>query len=80
MGLFSKLLGRGSKAVVADPVQAIECPHATLTARWDSAADMGDSSKATAFICAACGDRFTPEQADELKAKLTAFKAKLEER
>jgi len=34
-----------------------------LTARWDSVADMGDESKATAFVCATCNSEFTPQEA-----------------
>ena len=36
----------------------LACPHTILIAHWDSVADMGDETKATSFICEACGETF----------------------
>ena len=43
MGFLDRLLGRkGNKAAPAEePAAEVECPHTAVTARWDSAADMG---------------------------------------
>lgn len=67
MGLFDKLFG-GSKSkpatAVAEP--AVTCPHAVLVPRWDNVQDMGHEDKATRYMCEACHEIFTPEQAKEL--------------
>lgn len=72
MGLLGRLLGRsgGATATDEDLVEKAECPHATLTARWNSVQDMGDESKATGFVCAACMEQFTREQTEEIRASL----------
>ena len=70
MGLFDWLPGRGKKAVateVQELLSAVECPHTTLTARWDSVHDMGIEEKAIAFVCAACRETFTAEEGRALR-------------
>jgi hypothetical protein len=68
MGLLDRLFRRsGAPADAAEDVIATECVHTTLTARWDSAEDMGNEDKATSFICTACNERFTPEEAMKLR-------------
>jgi hypothetical protein len=42
--------------------------HGQLGPRWDSMEDMGDESKATHYVCASCGESFSPEQKAELDA------------
>ncbi len=44
------------------------CLHMTLTARWDSAEDMGDESKATVFVCISCNKELTPAEAHEIRS------------
>lgn len=46
-----------------------ECLHGTLMARWDKSSDMGDESKATSFVCDACGESFTPVEAVEVRRR-----------
>ena len=72
MGLLGRLLGRSGSttATEEDLVAKVACPHATLTARWDSVQDMGDGSKAISFICAACMETFTPEQTTEIRSSM----------
>ena len=73
MGLLDKLRGKRAPASRsgADIVgNSGECPHTTLTARWDSVQDMGDQSKAIAFVCGACRQQFTPTEAEEVRRKL----------
>ena len=63
MGLFDKLFGgskpKESTAVLEPP----PCVHAVLVARWESVEDMGKEDKATRFMCEACHQEFTPEEA-----------------
>ncbi len=72
MSFIARLLrrdkGESSKASATATVEAPPCPHTALTARWDSVQDMGNDEKATSFVCTACNDEFTPEQATELRA------------
>lgn len=44
------------------------CLHMTLTACWDSVEDMGDESKATAFVCMSCNMELTPAEAHEARS------------
>ncbi len=71
MGLFDRLLGR--KAPEGNErgteVATGPCLHTALGPRWDSADDMGDESKANSYRCEACGESFTPEQANANWAK-----------
>ena len=64
MSWLGKLLGRGggSQARTIEEVSA-DCPHVTLSARWDNVHDMGQEEKATSYLCATCGQTFTPEEA-----------------
>lgn len=71
-GVLSRLFGRKqeSAAPAAEEAAGTDhvCPHATLTPRWDDSADMGKEDRASAFVCAACGGTFSPEEARELRA------------
>lgn len=42
------------------------CGHLNLTARWDDTADVGNEEKAAGYSCIACGEGFTPEQAQAM--------------
>jgi hypothetical protein len=69
MGLLDRLFRRsGAPTEAVDDAAGTECPHTTLTARWDSAEDMGNEDKATSFICTACNESFAPEEAMKLRA------------
>lgn len=72
MSFIARLLRRdkdgASQEATTATVEAPPCPHTALTARWDSVQDMGHDEKATSFVCSACSEQFTPEQATELRA------------
>ena len=68
MGLLSSIRGLfGSSEPEAALPSDRECLHGTLMAKWDRSADMGDESKATSFVCSACGDSFSPAEAAEVR-------------
>jgi len=71
MGFLDKLFGRkGSDAspVDAPPAVEVECPHGAVTPRWDSGADMGKTDLVSAYVCEACGARFSREEGETLGA------------
>lgn len=52
-----------------EPEEAVEqaaCRHLNLNARWDDAQDVGKEERASGYTCIACGETFTPEQAQAL--------------
>ena len=59
MRLIDRLFRRSGDATSADATSAdamgtlatTECPHTTLSPRWDSAEDMGKEGKASSFTC-----------------------------
>jgi hypothetical protein len=68
MGLLSKLRGKSDERdEVAAAVASAECPHTTLTPRWDSADDIGHEDRATAFRCEGCGIMFSRAEAEQLR-------------
>jgi hypothetical protein len=70
MGILSKLFGSDQKQEEQSQIGTVEappCPHSALTARWDSIEDIGHEERATAYICEACGQTFTPQEAEELR-------------
>jgi hypothetical protein len=72
MGLFSKKSETDEpKYTTTMQAESPECPHGVLTPRWDSVEDMGKDERATAYICEACHQSFTPEEAQALKASMT---------
>ncbi len=70
MGIFG-LFGKKKSATV---IEKPPCVHAALVARWDAAADIGIEAKATRYICDACHQEFTPEEAADVRS---AIKGKL---
>jgi nitrite reductase/ring-hydroxylating ferredoxin subunit len=71
MGFLDKLFSRkGDKAeaVEKQPAVAAECPHAAVTPRWDTGADMGKAELVSAYVCEACGARFSREEGETLGA------------
>jgi hypothetical protein len=71
MGIFGLF---GGKKKAAATIEKPPCVHAALVARWDAAADIGIEAKATKYICDACHQEFTPEEAAEVRS---AIKGKL---
>jgi hypothetical protein len=70
MGLLSNVRQRLFRSSSDDASMAAhECLHGTLIAQWAAAGDMGDESKATAFVCSSCGARFTPDEAVEVRQR-----------
>ena len=67
MGLFG-LFG-GKKEQVA--VEAPPCPHGMLVPHWETVQDMGIESKATRYLCDACHQEFTPEEAARMRGSMT---------
>lgn len=76
MRLIDRLFRRSGDGTSADATSAdalgipttTECPHTTLTARWDSVEDMGKEGKASSFTCTACNQSFSPDETAELRA------------
>ena len=71
MGLLDRLLRRKASEESGDgtEVATAPCLHTTIGPRWDSADDMGDESKANSYRCEACGESFTPEQGEQIRAE-----------
>jgi hypothetical protein len=69
MGLLTRVRGMFGGGDEAAAVEERECLHGSLMARWDSSADMGDESKATSFVCSSCNERFTPEEAADVRKR-----------
>ena len=71
MSFLKNLFGKSQQAtpVAQEPVV---CSHVSLVARWDSVEDMGKEEKATYFVCEACGERFSPEEARKLRGTASA--------
>ena len=68
MGILNKLFEKKETAQIESVQPSVECPHTVLIARWNSVEDMGDESKATAFLCESCGVAFDQDEAARLKA------------
>jgi hypothetical protein len=63
MGFLNRLFDRkvDKAAPAGESVAAVECPHTAVTARWDSAADMGKPELVSAYVCESCHETFTPK-------------------
>lgn len=61
MGFLSRKKDKEQEEQV---LETAPCPHTSLVQRWDQPEDMGDKEKAI-YICDACGERFTYEQAQQ---------------
>jgi hypothetical protein len=64
MSFLDKLFGREEHEDTA--VLTAECPHKSLTARWDRAEDMGHQDRATSFHCEGCGTDFSGDEGRRL--------------
>ena len=69
MGLLSKIFGGKKEAAVAEALH-VECPHSVLVPRWESVQDMGIEEKASRYMCEACREMYTPEEAKHLRDTL----------
>jgi hypothetical protein len=64
MGLLDRFRSKSSATKLDGASSAkFECLHPTLTPVWADAADEGDESKATEFVCSKCQSHLTPQQA-----------------
>lgn len=78
MGFLSKLKGRKNEPEIATKEQQ-PCLHVALAPQWDSAAEMGIERKASAWICGACGEKFSPAEAQTLReTEATRLKSALD--
>ena len=71
MGFLDKLFGRkdaDAAPAKEHPAVEVECPHAAVTARWDSGADMGKTELISAYVCESCGKTFSREEGALLTA------------
>ena len=59
MGLFSK-------KDTEETIGTLPCTHGVLLPRWDNADDIGHEDRATWYLCEACGEGFSPQEADLL--------------
>lgn len=71
MGLLDRFRGRGDSGKSGAAKAGHECVHGVLVAHWADAADMGDESKATEFICQSCDTHFPPDQAGWIRKRAT---------
>ena len=70
MGLLDRFRGRGNSSKAdGDAEKDHECLHGVLVAHWAEAADMGDESKATEFVCQSCAEHFTPDKAEWVRKR-----------
>ena len=65
----AELLGQRERreTPAAIDAQVPVCLHTTLTARWDSMADMGKEDKVTSYTCESCQQHFTPAEGRTLR-------------
>ena len=71
MGLLDRLLRRKADDEGEQGAEeaAGPCSHVALGPRWDSAADIGNESKASSFRCESCGETFNREEAERIRAE-----------
>jgi hypothetical protein len=48
--------------------EAPKCEHITLIPSWDAPDDIGHEDRATSFRCEACGEVFSLDAAEHLRA------------
>jgi transposase-like protein len=75
MGFLDRLFGRkgpedapAKAKAIEEAIAEVECPHAAVTPRWDSAADMGKTELVSAYVCESCGATFSREEGGRLTA------------
>jgi len=67
MGIFDKLFGGAKEKAATAVIEKPPCLHAALVPRWDSVDDIGHEDRVDHYICEACGERFTPAEAQTLR-------------
>ncbi len=63
MRFLGRIFGGKERAEEEQP-HASQCPHTSLTPRWDAADDMGKMDKVTRYSCESCGTTFSREEAE----------------
>lgn len=70
MGVLDRIRSFGRSRPPQTPEQTQhECLHGTLVAHWADAADMGDETKATEFVCQSCQEHFSPDEASWVRKR-----------
>jgi hypothetical protein len=67
MGLFDKMFSGKADSEMTSTMETPECAHGTLVPRWDNVDDIGHEDRATHYLCEACGEEFSPYEANELR-------------
>jgi hypothetical protein len=67
MKLLDRILHRAPPTAPPPPQASTTCLHVSLVPAWDDPANMGREEHASSFTCAACGQRFSPEEAQTLR-------------
>jgi hypothetical protein len=81
MGFFRRLFGGRKQSATSTPPGGkagdeelfstendVECPHISLGAHWDNAADVGKHDKITGYVCGGCMKMFSVEETEALRA------------
>ncbi len=69
MGLMGKLFGKGQEIPEVAQPGVTQCPHTTMTPRWDRAEDIGHEDRATGWRCEGCGEMFDAEEGQRIRAQ-----------
>ena len=69
MGIFDKIFSKDEKGG-ATAIETAPCNHGVIVPRWDSVADIGKEDLATSYLCEACHETFTPDEARMLKESM----------
>lgn len=65
MSFLKKILGK-DEPESSEPMA--ECTHASLVAHWDRPEDMGSEDLASSWKCTSCGDEFTSDERELIRA------------
>lgn len=80
MAFLDKLLKRSQKE---EPVVAPSCPHGAMVPKWARLEDMGKEDLISSYHCPACGQDFSKEEGERIRAleasRLQREAAELEE-
>jgi rubredoxin len=72
MGILDRLFGKKDStpgtAVEERPIE-VECPHGTMTPRWDNPEDLGKTELISSYTCESCGKTFSREEGQRIMAK-----------
>lgn len=71
MGILDRLFGRkedeGAAAVAERPIEE-ECPHGSMTPRWENAEEMGKMELVSYYVCEGCGIKLSREESERAMA------------